>query len=97
MALKPTRTSSNIDTAFSSDYRDGLIYGSLYRLLRMPSRDWSDPAAAGDYLGLFNIQVQEAELRARSGDLGVRRLVKYKGVGLTPRKRYKKYGMEVDY
>ena len=89
--------SSNIDTAFSSDYRDGLIYGALYRLLRMPSRDWSDPAAAGDYLGLFNIQVQEAELRARSGDLGVRRLVKYKGVGLTPRKRYKKYGMEVDY
>jgi hypothetical protein len=97
VSLKPTRTASNIDTSFSNDYRDGILYGTLYRLLRIPSRAWTDLYASADYLGLFRQQVAEAELRARSGDLGVRRLVKYRGVGLTKRKRYKKYGMELDY
>lgn len=97
VALKPTRSSNNIDTTFANDYRDGIIYGTLYRLLRMPAREWSDPAAAGDYLSLFNEEVKQAELRARAGDMGVRRLVKYKGVGTTPRKKYKRYGREIDY
>lgn len=97
VALKPTRTSSNISTAFVDDYRDGILFGTLYRLLRVPGKNWSDREAAGDYLSFFLEQVQEAELRGRSGDLGVRRLVKYKGAGMTPRKRYKRYGMEVDY
>jgi len=97
VALKPTRTASSISTDFSTDYRDAIIYGALYRLLRIPSRAWSDPGAASDYLSLFTQQVKEAELRGRAGDLGVKRLVKYKGVGLTPRKRYKRYGTEIDY
>ncbi len=50
-----------------------------------------------NYLNLFNQEVSQAEQRARSGDLGVRRLVKYRGVGLSPRKRYKRYGAEIDY
>ncbi len=97
VALKPSRTSNNISTDFSNDYRDGIIYGALYRLLRIPRRDWSDPQAAGDYLSLFNQEVTQAEQRARAGDLGVRRLVKYRGTGLSPRKRYKRYGSEIDY
>ena len=97
VALKPTRTASSISTDFSTDYRDAILYGALYRLLRIPSRDWTDAPAAADYLGLFTQQVKEAELRGRGGDLGVKRLVKYKGVGLTPRKRYKRYGTEIDY
>jgi len=97
VALKPTRTTNNISTSFANDYRDGIIFGALYRLLRVPSRDWSDPVAASDYLGLFNEQVAAAELRARSGDLGVRRLVQYKGVGMNPRNRYRRYGKEVDF
>ena len=97
VALKPTRTSNNISTAFSNDYRDGILFGTLYRLLRIPARDWSDPAAAGDYLGLFNEQVAAAALRARSGDLGVKRSVQYRGVGMNRRNRYRQYGKEVDY
>jgi len=97
VALKPSRTSNNISTDFSNDYRDGIIYGTLYRLLRIPARDWTDPRAAADYLGLFNQEVSQAELRARAGDQGVKRLVKYRGAGLTPRKRYKRYGSEIDY
>ena len=97
VALKPSRTTSNIDTTFSNSYRDGIVYGTLYRLMRIPAKDWTDPAAAADYLGLFNQEIVQAELKARGGDLGVKRTVKYRGAGLSPGKRYKKYGSEIDY
>jgi len=97
VALKPSRTTSNIDTTFSNSYRDGIVYGTLYRLLRIPSKDWTDINASRDYLGLFNQEIVQAELKARGGDLGVKRTVKYRGAGLSPRKRYKKYGSEIDY
>ena len=97
VALKPSRTTSNIDTTFSNSYRDGIIYGTLYRLLRIPAKDWTDPQAAADYLNLFSQAIVQAELKARGGDLGVKRTVKYRGAGLSPRKRYKKYGSEIDY
>jgi len=96
VALKPSRTSNNIDTTVSNQYRDAIIYGTLYRLLRMPNREWSDVGAAQDYLFAFNAEIRDAELRARGGDLGVKRTVKYKGIGL-PRRRYGKYGKEIDY
>ena len=96
VALKPTRTSNNIDTTVSNQYRDALIYGTLYRLLRMPNREWTDIGAAQEYLYQFNLEIKQAELRARGGDLGVKRTVKYKGIG-KPRRRYGRYGREIDY
>ncbi len=96
VALKPSRSSNNIDTRISNQYRDALIYGTLYRLLRMPSREWTDVNAAREYLAQFNNEVTQAELRARGGDLGVKRTVKYKGIG-KPRRRYGRYGREIDY
>ena len=96
VALKPTRTTSNVDTAFSNTYRDGITYGALYRLLRMPNKEWTDVPAAREYLAQFNQEIQQAELRARGGDLGVNRTVKYKGIGM-PRRRYGKYGKEIDW
>ena len=96
VALKPTRTSNNINTEFCNNYRDGIIYGTLHRLLRMPSREWTDTNAAREYLFQFNQEVQQAELRGRGGDLGVKRTIKYKGIGM-PRRRYGKYGKEIDY
>ena len=96
VALKPTRTSNNIDTTVSNQYRDAIIYGTLYRLLRMPNREWTDIGASQEYSFQFNIETKQAELRARGGDLGVKRTVKYKGVGM-PRRRYGRYGKEIDY
>lgn len=96
VALKPTRTSNNIDSTISNQYRDAIIYGTLYRLLRMPSREWTDVGAAREYLAQFNNEITQAELRARGGDLGVKRTVKYKGIG-KPRRRYGRYGREIDY
>ena len=96
VALKPSRTSNNIDTTVSNTYRDAIIYGTLYRLLRMPNREWSDVGSAQEYLFQFTQEIQQAELRARGGDLGVKRTVKYKGIGM-PRRRYGKYGKEIEY
>ena len=96
VALKPTRTSNNIDSTISNQYRDAIVYGALYRLLRMPNREWTDIGAAREYLAQFNSEIIQAELRARGGDLGVKRTVKYKGIG-RPRRRYGRYGKEIDY
>jgi len=97
VALKPTRTSNNIDTNFSNDYRDGIIYGTIFRLLRIPQKAWTDSIAASDYFNLFQAEISDAELRGRGGNIGVKRTVKYKSAGLSPRKRYGRYGKELDY
>ena len=94
VALKPSRTSNNIATEIADDYRDGIVFGALYRLLRMPSRDWSDPMAAADYAGMFRQTVEEAEIKARRADIGVGRRVTYAGVGVAPTRRYRRYGSE---
>jgi len=96
VALKPTRTSNNLDTSIVNQYTDAIVYGALYRLLRIPSREWTDVEAAREYLAQFNFEITQAELRARGGDLGVKRTVKYKGIG-KPRRRYGRYGKEIDY
>tara|TARA_E500000305_G_scaffold106762_1_gene105821 strand:- start:859 stop:1533 length:675 start_codon:yes stop_codon:yes gene_type:complete len=96
VALKPTRTSNNIDTTISNQYRDAIIYGALYRLLRIPNKEWTDIGASQEYSFQFSIEAKQAELRARGGDLGVKRTVKYKGIGM-PRRRYGRYGKEIDY
>ena len=97
VALKPTRTTSSIDTEFSNTYRDGIIYGTIFRLLRIPQKEWTDPIASADYFNLFQVEIADAELKGRGGDTGVKRTVKYKSAGLSPRKRYGRYGRELDY
>ncbi len=94
VSLKPSRSSNNIATEVADDYRDGIVFGALYRLLRMPARDWSDPIAASDYAGLFRETVQAAEVKARRADIGVGRKVVYSGVGVAPTRRYRRYGSE---
>ena len=97
VALKPTRTTNNIDTEFSNTYRDGIIYGTIFRLLRIPQKEWTDPIASADYFNLFQAEISDAELRGRGGNIGVKRTVKYKSAGLSPRKRYGRYVRELDY
>ena len=97
VALKPTRTTTSINTEFSDTYRDAILYGTVYRLLRIPQKAWTDPMASSDYFGLFNEQIRLAELKGRGGYTGVKRTVKYKTAGLSHRKRYGRYGKELDY
>lgn len=91
--LKPTHTSTACDDDVMNDYRDTIVNGTLGRLLRLPSKDWSDLTAASVYTQLFNSGVEMAERRARHADTGVLRSVKYGGsMPGAWRTRRRKYG-----
>lgn len=88
--LKPSHSSTACDDDVMNDYRDTIINGALFRLLRIPNKDWSDIQGASVYGQLFNQGVEDAERRARNADTGVRRSVRYGGTGAwrTRRRRY---------
>ena len=75
-----------------NDYRDTIINGALFRLLRMPNKEWTDLSAAGVYGQLFNSGVEAAERRARQADTAVARTVKYGGTSGAWRSRGRRYG-----
>ena len=88
--LKPSHSSTACDNDVMNDYRDTIVNGALFRLLRIPNKDWSDIQGASVYGQLFNQGVEAAERRARNADTGVRRSVRYGGTGAwrTRRRRY---------
>lgn len=92
--LKPTRTSNAADDEVMSEYRDTITYGALYRLLRLPSKEWTDYAGAQVYGSLFNEGIVEAERRGRHADTNVSRTVKYGGLYSGVAKRRNRYGRE---
>lgn len=90
--LKPTHTSSACDDGVMNDYRDTIINGALFRLLRIPNKDWTDLQSAGVYGTLFNDGVVNAERKARGADTGVARRVRYGGTSGAWRTRRRHYG-----
>lgn len=78
--LKPTPSSTACDDGVMSDYRDTIVNGALFRLLRLPSKDWTDYAGAQVYGSLFNEGLVYAERKARQGDVRVSRKVNYGGI-----------------
>jgi hypothetical protein len=90
--LKPTQTSLTADDELMSDYRDTIVNGALFRLLRLPSKDWTDFAGAQVYGTLFSQGVAEADRRARHADVGIARKVSYGGIHTSFAKRRNRYG-----
>ena len=90
--LRPTHTSTACDNDVMNDYRDTIVNGALFRLLRIPNKDWSDLQGAGIYGQLFNQGVEDAERRSRNADTAVRRSVKYGGMSGPWRTRRRRYG-----
>ena len=92
VVLKPTYTSASCDDDVMNDYRDAIINGTLFRLLRMPNKEWSDFSSAGVYGQLFNQGVEDAKRRARQADTAVARKVKYGGMSGAWRTKGRRYG-----
>lgn len=90
VALKPTYTSDAIDDEVLNDYHSAIVNGALYRLLRMPSREWTDLTGAQVYGSLFEQEVAAAKKRADFGNAPVVRKVKYGGI--TSGNRRDRYG-----
>jgi len=92
--LKPTQSSTTCDEKIMDEYRDTIVNGALFRLLRMPGKDWSDLQGAQLYSNLFESVVISAERRARHADEGVARRVVYRGAGRFGSGRRNRYGRE---
>jgi len=92
--LKPTVGSTETTDRLIVDYRDIIVNGAIYRLLRMPLREWTDYAGAQVYGTLFNQDVIAAERRARQADTGIARKVKYGGLHAPLSKKRNRYGRE---
>jgi hypothetical protein len=90
--LKPTHTSSACDDGVMNDYRDTIINGALFRLLRIPNKEWTDLQGARVYGSLFNEGTMIAERKARGADTGVARRVRYGGTTGAWRTRRRHYG-----
>jgi hypothetical protein len=90
--LKPTQTSTAADDELISDYRDTIVNGALFRLLRLPSKDWTDLAGAQVYGSLFAQGIVEADRRARHADSGIARKVAYGGIYTPFSRRRNRYG-----
>lgn len=80
VSLKPTITSTAADDQLMTDYRDTIVNGALFRLCRMPSKDWTDYNAAQVYSTLFADGLVYAERRARQADTPVAAKVRYGGL-----------------
>lgn len=79
--LQPTSTATTIDDKILANYDEAIIYGALYRVMRVPGKAWSDMATATYYEGLFREKVEEATSRGTDERTkGVIRTVKYGGL-----------------
>ena len=92
--LKPTHTSKSCDNDVMNDYRDAIVNGALFRLLRIPNRDWTDFKHSQLYGNLFSQALVEAGRRSRNADTGVSRVVRYGGMSGAWRTRRNRYGRE---
>ena len=89
--LKPTHSSSSCSDDIMNDYRDTIVNGALYRLLRIPGREWTDYPGAQVYGSLFLEGLAQAEARALQKEARVARKVRYGGAGGIYRLTRQKY------
>lgn len=93
--LKPTHTSTACDDSVMSEYRDTIVNGAIFRLLRIPNKDWSDLAGAQVYAALFGDGIDQAKRRASHADENIARKVNYGGI--PQRTRHAKRGWRSGY
>lgn len=80
VTLVPDTSATTLDDRLFDDFGEGLIYGALYRLMRMPGKAWSDSTLAGHYGSLYSMKEQEARgLADDEFTVGVERVVRYGG------------------
>ena len=78
-ALKPVHDAQSIVEWMMNDYRDSFLNGALFRLMRMPTKAWSDMKTAALYGALYQEGIDNAKLRSRQADMAVARKVRYAG------------------
>lgn len=62
--LQPAFTATTIDDKILDDYDEMILHGTLYRILRIPGKAWSDINLANFYENEFRTKLDEAKSRA---------------------------------
>ena len=78
--LKPSQKSMSLEDRVADECHDAIVNGALFRLLRLPSKDWTDLGGAKVYGTLFQDGIREAEIRGRNADTPIARKTKYGGL-----------------
>ena len=73
--LKPTAAATELDDEVVNNYKDAIVNGALFRLLRTPAKGWTDYNAAQMYGALYAEGVEEAENEARAANTPIARSV----------------------
>ena len=87
VALKPTRTATSVPDIVYEEFKDAIIYGSAYRLMAMPNKDWTNNQKSSYYRALFDEQIQMAKREAERSPDGAVPIVGYGGIGGRKRRR----------
>lgn len=80
VALQPSLTRRVLDDRVGERYAEAIVHGALYRLFRMPAREWSDPKHAAYYEELFEREKSDAQVKGVDGFIKVARSVRYGGL-----------------
>lgn len=67
VALKPSRSSTQVYDRLYEDYLDDIVNGALGRLLSQLSKPWSDAALSEHYRGLYEQERGFAKVAVRKG------------------------------
>lgn len=67
VALRPTDTATLFDAALYAEFREALFHGTLYRVLEMPQRSWTDAGAATQHERKWTFRLASAGWRADTG------------------------------
>lgn len=80
VALQPNLGAKTIDDRVGTVFNEGIVHGALYRLLRMPDREWTNYKLASYYGDLFEQAKSTAQVRGVDNFAKVARKVRYGGL-----------------
>lgn len=64
VVLSPSHSADAVPDVLVDNYREGIVAGALYRLLRMPGRAWTQGNLAAVHLETFNAAIGQAKVDA---------------------------------
>ena len=67
-ALKPSIETEELPDNLFDEHFEGLLAGTIFELKRMPLKDWTDPAGAGDFLTQFKIFIDKKRIELLTGN-----------------------------
>lgn len=79
-ALQPNMGEKTIDDRVGAVFNEVIVHGALYRLFRMPDREWSNPRLSSYYYELFEQGKGVAQVRGVDNFAKVARKVRYGGL-----------------